>query len=85
MLYPETLVGRQPVALISMICAVVICGLAGGRQEPLALPGLAWAAGVIIYPILVETRIATSLPELAVLAVLVTGIITTIARVSTLK
>lgn len=81
-LYPETLVGRQPVMLISTVCALLVCALAGGRREILAAPGVVWATGVIIFPMLTESLIHTALPELAVLSALITGTVTMIAYIA---
>lgn len=81
-LYPETLVGRQPVALIATVCALLVCALAGGRREILAAPGLIWVTGVIVFPMLTESLILTALPELAALSALITGMVTAVAYIA---
>jgi hypothetical protein len=69
--YPEHIVGRQPAILIQVVCALLICALAGGRREPFAAPAAAWAVLVLIYPALSEALISIDTTELYVVSAVV--------------
>jgi len=66
--YPEHLVGRQPAMLIQLVCAILICALAAGRREPRAIPAVAWAALVLVYPVLAESLINSDTTALGIVS-----------------
>lgn len=81
--YPEHIVGRQPAILIQMVCALLICALAGGRREPFALPAVGWAVLVLIYPALAEALISIDTAALYMVSAVVAVTVSALAATTT--